>query len=254
MLRVDQQAGIATIELDRPPANAFTPDALESLEQALDRLESDRSTRVLIIHAKGRFFSAGADIKMMAEAHGTAGGPERLADLARLMQRVFQRIEDSPLPSLCAIDGIATGGGFELALACDIRIASESARIGLPECKIGLLPGAGGTQRLTRLAGAGVASRLILSGEIVDAGRAQALGLVHDIAPASGAFEAAKALAGGMLAAPRAALAAIKRCIAVAPSPHGYEVEVEETLGLQRDPETQALIRAFLERPARRAP
>ena len=126
----------------------------------------NRISRVLLIRSSLRIFSAGADLKLMRDCFATEDGPGRMIETVRRMQRLFDRIEALPQVVVAEIGGAAHGGGFELALACDLRVAAESARLGLPEARLGLLPGAGGTQRLSRLAGPGVARRLILMAEV----------------------------------------------------------------------------------------
>ncbi|MCC6531673.1 MAG: enoyl-CoA hydratase/isomerase family protein [Burkholderiales bacterium] len=240
--------GVVLIEIERPPANAMgLPEAAE-LAALLAQVEASEQCRVLVFAGKGRFFSAGADIKTMQSASGAPADSARLVDLARTMQRTFDAIEHFPAPTIAAINGIATGGGLELALACDLRIAAEDARIGLTETRIGLIPGAGGTQRLVRIAGRARALRMILAGEMVAGAEAARFGMVHEAVAATEVRRRALALAGTLAALPRAALRAAKRCIALAPSPQGYAAEIEETERLHGDDETRAAIRAFLNR------
>jgi len=146
------------------------------------------------------------------------------------------------------IRGAALGGGLELALACDIRIVADTAKLGLPEARLGLLPGAGGTQRLTRLCGDAVARRMIFTAEVVDGARAATLGLAQECVPADELEAAARTLAERIATVPAAALAACKRCItaAVERNEDGYEAEVEGTTLLYAQTESQALVRRFL--------
>ena len=245
-LRLEDEGTVACIELRRPPANAIGPEQIGELESLLDRLSGEDSSRVLLFHAGGRCFSAGGDIKFMATVAHLADAPERLMQFSADMQALFGRLENLPLPTVCALSGVALGGGFELALSCDIRVAEPQVTVGLPAVKIGLLPGAGGTQRVSRLAGPAVARRLILTGEPVGAEEAWRLGLVHEIAPTGGALQRAREIAHGLAASPPRTLAAIKRCIALAPSAEGLAAELEETLALHREPATKALIDAFV--------
>jgi enoyl-CoA hydratase/carnithine racemase len=168
------------------------------------------------------------------------------------MQQLFSRIEAAPLVTLAEIGGAALGGGFELALACDLRIVAAEARIGLPEAGLGLLPGAGGTQRLTRLVGRGLAHRLILGAETPTGAEALGLGLVQWAVPRAELAAAARALAQRLAALPRHALAENKRCIELAgvPGDSGYAAEVEGTRRLYQDPETRRRVSAFLDRSA----
>jgi len=237
---------IAVVRLNRPPANAIGLDQVRELDSLIDRLH-DTPCRAVLFHAEGRFFSAGADIGLMGKADGSADAatPQRMA---RDMQRVYAKLESLAVPTICAIAGICVGGGMELALSCDIRVATRDARFGLPESRIGLLPGAGGTQRLVAVAGIAVAKRLILTGEIISGELAQRYGIVQDLVETGRAYDHALTLARAIAATPTRTIAAIARCIALAPSPAGYEAELEESAALHDQPETKALIDAFAAR------
>jgi enoyl-CoA hydratase/carnithine racemase len=182
----------------------------------------------------------------MADAAGRA----RMVAFVREIQRVFARLERLPQVSIAEIGGAALGGGLELALACDLRIAAAQARLGLPEARLGLVPGAGGTQRLTRLVGEALAKRLILGAETVTGDEAAALGLVQWAVPASDLAPRARSIASAIAALPAAALARCKRCIAaaVAGEPAGYDMELAATGELLADARTQDLVRRFLEK------
>jgi enoyl-CoA hydratase/carnithine racemase len=246
--RWENSGAIALVRLDRPPANAFGSDEVDELDALIDRLAAAPSVRAVLFHSRARFFSAGADIGFMRGAAGAEGGVERLAHFAARLQAAFAKLEALPIVSGSAISGICLGGGLELALACDFRIAESNAVLGLPEARIGLLPAGGGTQRLTKVAGSAVAKRLILTGDSVSGEEAKRLGIVHDVVAPGAATDALLALVRTSITAPRKTLAAIKRCIALAPSPAGYQAEVEGTRALQGESETQALITAFVER------
>lgn len=250
MFKVKKMEGgkVVAVELDRPPANAFDLAAIAELEQVLDQIERDNRAHAILFWSAGRFFSAGADLQAMEEILPNADAPERLAELARLMQRAFDRVEEIGIPSICALSGTATGGGLELALACDIRIANADVLLGLPESKLGLVPGAGGTQRLTRIAGTAVARRLILTGELVTGEQAGRIGIVQDVAGSSAAYAMALELCRSMAEMPRHALASNKRCLHLAPFTAGFNAEIEETLACHRAPETRRLIEAFMSR------
>jgi len=243
---------IAVLRLNRPPANALGFQEIEDLDSKLERLSVTPTLRAIVFHSTLRFFSGGADIALMGEISDLPDGPEKLARLSAQMQATFARLEALPIATFCAISGICVGGGLELALACDFRIAEKSATVGLPEIKIGLLPGAGGTQRLTRVAGVDAARRLILTGELISGTEAHRLGIVQDLVAPGTALESAPTLARSVNEAPRSAVAAIKRCLALAPSPEGYAAEVAETLVLHREQETKARIHGFLSRHGRR--
>jgi enoyl-CoA hydratase/carnithine racemase len=239
---------VAAVRLNRPPANAIGLVEINELEQLVDRLATAPTVRAALFYTQLRFFSAGADIELMGASMDAPDGPEKLAHLSERMQTTFAKIEALPIPTVAAIAGVCVGGGLELALACDIRIAERSARIGLPEVKLGLIPGAGGTQRLARLCGVAAAKRLILTGDLISGEDAHDLGIVQELASGMSAYEASLELAHSFAEAPRRSLAAIKRCIALAPSAEGYAAEIAETLALHREPETKARIEAFLAR------
>lgn len=247
-IRLAIEGGIAIATLDRPPVNAIDDAWVARLDAIVDEAEARADVRVLWIRAAGRAFCAGADLALMRERFASAEGRARMVDLTRAMQRLFARVERSPRVSIAEIGGAALGGGLELALACDIRIAADSARLGLPEARLGLLPGAGGTQRLTRIAGDAVARQLILGAEVFDGARAAALGVVQQCVPPADLEAAARAQAERIAAVPVAALAACKRCItaAVDGGEDGFEAEVQGTAMLYADAETQRLVRQFL--------
>jgi enoyl-CoA hydratase/carnithine racemase len=176
-----------------------------------------------------------------------------LAGYIDRLQGIYRRIEALPQVTFCEIAGAAMGGGFELALSCDLRIAADEAKIGLPEIGIGLLPGAGGTQRLTQLCGRGVASRIILGCEPVDGRTAHALGMVEWSVPRAAIEAQARALAERLAALPPHAQRAAKRCIAAAAAAAGgYALERELGGALLESPQTQALISAFLDKNAKK--
>jgi len=168
--------------------------------------------------------------------------------VVRHMQRLYWRLESAPLVTLAEIGTTALGGGLELALACDLRVAALDARLGLPEARLGLLPGGGGTQRLTRLCGPGLAKRLILGAEVIDGAEAERLGLVQWARPRDQLAAFASEIAARYAAMPKAALAANKRCIAAATDParDGYADEISETRALYDHAETRRKVSDFL--------
>jgi enoyl-CoA hydratase len=177
-IAIKRKGKAGTILLNRPEAmNALDSGMLGELETSLAELEKDETIRVIIITGD-KNFCAGADIREMMEM-----SPEEAGKFAELGHRVFDRIENCAKPVIAAVKGYALGGGCELALACDIRIAGESARLGQPEVKLGLVPGFGGSQRLTRLVGTSRAKELILTGKIIDSSEAEFIGLVNRIVP-----------------------------------------------------------------------
>ena len=153
-------------------------------------IDKDDEVRVAIVTGEGRSFIAGADIAQMSELNGTEG-----RDMTIQGQKVMELIESINKPVIAAVNGFALGGGNELAMACDIRIASEKAKFGQPEVNLGIIPGYGGTQRLPRLVGKGMAKKLIYSAEMIDAQEAYRIGLVDEVVPAEELMEAAEKLA-----------------------------------------------------------
>jgi len=190
---VESDLEVATICLDRPAKhNALTPEMLEQLEQILIALDSDRETRVVLLTAVGdRSFCAGADIKRFKALQPL----DMWALWTRLGHRVFDRLAGLRQPTIAAVSGNAYGGGFELALACDLRIVADDATLGLTEVGIGALPGWGGTGRLRDLIGAGRAKELIFTGEPLTAERALTWGVANQLAPRAQVIDAAHALA-----------------------------------------------------------
>ncbi len=249
-LAIDDGVAIAT--LCRPPVNAIDDAWVERLNRVLDDVEADGRVRVLWIRSGQRVFCAGADLAFMRRCFATDEGRRAMIALTRRMQQAYARIERSPLVSIAEIGGAALGGGFELALACDMRVVADEARIGLPEARLGLLPAAGGTQRLTRICGDSTARRLILGAEVVQGSEAVALGLAQWHAPAAQLREMAGAVARRIAALPRAALRESKRCIAAAldPAQDGYEAELAGSAVLLGLAETRELVRRFLDRDA----
>ena len=241
-LRIEGPVAIAT--LSRPPVNAIDEGWIARLREVL-RMTGD--ARVLLIRSSEKTFSAGADLALMRSRFDSAQGRVQMVAFVREMQRAYASLEASPLVSIAEIGGAAMGGGLELALACDFRIACATARLGLPEARLGLLPGAGGTQRLTRLCGEATAKRLILGAEVVDGAQAARLGIVQWAVPPGDLASRAQRLAGDLAALPAESLAACKRCIAAAQGASGYELELEATGTLLASAETQGRVRAFLE-------
>lgn len=249
MFRCEVTNGIARLTLDRPPVNAISKAWLEGFGEHLDELAARDDWTVLHIRSARNVFCAGADLNQLRGRLDEADGARLLAEDTRRFQILFDRIEALPQVTLAEIGGPALGGGFELALSCDLRIAAAEARIGLPEAGLGLLPGAGGTQRLTRLCGRGIASRVILAAEVLDGTAACRLGLVQWAVPGAELADRAAALAERVAALPRAALAACKHCIAVAGQPgiDGFAEEIAATARMFAEPATRSRVTAFLE-------
>jgi enoyl-CoA hydratase len=182
--------GVEILVLRHPPVNALSTALLEELDQRLAEIEADPAARCVILTGDGQYFSAGADLKEVATL-----GLEDAPKIVARGQSVFSRIERLRCPVIAAINGLALGGGLELALACDLRVAGESAKLGAPETVYGLMPAYGGTQRLPRLIGPGKARELIFTGSLVPASEAHRIGLVGRTVPAGQELRAARDLA-----------------------------------------------------------
>ena len=205
-----EDGAVATVQLNRPQKkNSFNGAMRQELEQTLHAIAGKTEIRAVIITGGDEIFCAGADI-------GEMGGPAKAEASyrhAREFQILFDQVESLPQPVIAAVAGFALGGGCELALAADFRIASETARFGLPEIKIGAFPGGGGTQRLTRLVGAAKAKEMILTGDPITAQEALAIGLVMKVAAPEKYLAEAQSLAAKLAALPRLALQASKMLI-----------------------------------------
>ncbi len=168
---------IATITINNPKTlNALNTAVLKDLEQVFDDLQADKSVRVVILTGEGRAFVAGADISEMADMNEAQG-----KDFGAFGAKIFRKIETFPKPVIAAVNGFALGGGCELAMACDIRVASDKAKLGQPEVGLGIIPGFSGTQRLARLVGMGMAKELIYTANVIDAKEALRIGLVNRV-------------------------------------------------------------------------
>lgn len=190
-VRWSREAGLATLVVDRPPLNALSYQAKEEIGGCLEQIALDASVRCLIVNgAGGRSFSVGSDIKEFPEVAARRLGRERAVHEHAL----YNRLDRFPIPTIAAIEGHCLGGGLELALACDLRVASEVSHLGLPEVKLGVFPAGGGTERLPRLIGEARARELIYTGEPVDAREAWRIGLVNRVAPAGQALVLAQEL------------------------------------------------------------
>jgi len=209
--RGDTLAGVALVTLDRPEAlNALSFDLLDQLADALETLDADRDCRVIVITGAGtRAFAAGADIRELAPQTAAT-----LRDGRRF--EAWDRIGAIGLPMIAAVRGVALGGGCELAMTCDMIVAAEDATFGQPEIRIGVMPGAGGTQRLTRAIGKARAMELILTGISIDATTAARYGLVTRVVPANATLDAALELATRIAAMPPVAIRAAKAAILTA--------------------------------------
>ena len=192
---LDKKDGVAKVTINRPKAlNALNLEILSELSRAVKDIREDVEVRGVIITGAGRAFVAGADVSMMV-----GNSPLEARKVVEMGQRTFMEIENLKKPTIAAINGFALGGGLELALACDLRIASENAKMGLPEVGLGIMPGWGGTQRLPRIVGTGLAKEIILTGDHIDAERAKRIGLVNKVVASDDLDEAAIEMLGRIM-------------------------------------------------------
>ena len=221
---VDGAVGIITI--NRPKAlNALNEDVLNELEQAFDAVDLSAVRCLILTGAGEKSFVAGADIgamSTMTKAEGTAFGKKG--------NDIFLKIEKFPIPVIAAINGFALGGGCEISMSCDIRICSENALFGQPEVGLGITPGFGGTQRLARLVGAGMAKQLIYTARNIDAAEAKRIGLVNEVYPLADLMPAAKKMAAGIAGNAPIAVRACKKAIN-----EGLQVSIDEGVAIEEE-------------------
>jgi enoyl-CoA hydratase/carnithine racemase len=223
-VRVEIADQIGTIRLDRPKMNALNAQVQDEIAVAAAEVSADSAVRAVIIYGGERVFAAGADIKEMA----TMGYPE-MAERSAALQASFSAVASIPKPVIAAVTGYALGGGLELALCADFRVLGESAKVGQPEILLGIIPGAGGTQRLPRLIGPAKAKDLIFTGRQVAAPEALAIGLADRVVPDADVYQAARDLAGQYAAGPALALRAAKQAVN-----GGLEVDLATGLEIER--------------------
>lgn len=240
--------GVATLTLSRAPVNAISDEWMRGFHRELDGLETRADWNVLHLRSDQKAFCAGADIKDIRAFMQAPDGPDRMYAFIAGIQRLYARIERIERVTLAEIGGAAMGGGLELALSCDLRIAAVEAKLGLPEARLGLIPAAGGTQRLPRLCGPSLAARLILGAEVLDGAQARDCGMAQWAFPRAELAERTIEIARRIAALPVAALVASKACLGVASEGQrgGFADELEETRRLLTNPETQACVEAFV--------
>lgn len=217
--------GVLTLTLQRPPVNALDEALVLQLRSALREADSDPEVRALVISAEGPCFAAGADIRMLQRLTRA-----EFSAFVTEIQALFGELERSTKPVIAAVEGAAMGGGFELALACDLRIAGGDARFGVPEVQLGLLPGAGGTQRLARALPKGRALDLLLTARTLSTAEALAWGLIERAVPAGSAEAEAQRLTAGLATGAPLAIAAIKECVL-----SGRDASLAAGLALERE-------------------
>lgn len=253
MIRTElTDTGVHVITLDRPKVNALCVELLSGLNEAAGRIAQE-SPRAVVITGGTKVFAAGADITEFTsgdgvESFGLADAPE-VNRIGRAFLDGLGAVAALPCPTIAAVNGFALGGGCELAMACDFRVASANARFGQPEILLGIIPGGGGTQRLSRLVGPARAKDLVFSGRMVDAAEAHSIGLVDRLVEGD-ATDAALEWAGAFATGPRSALALAKRAI-----DGGLEVSLSAGLELEQDlfedsfatPDAATGVRSFLE-------
>lgn len=203
---------VTTVRLQNPPLNLVTVELTHDLDAALGEIERDSAVRCVVVTGTGeRAFCAGSDVKEFESLHGRVGEGKLLLEKA-----VYRRLANLAVPTIAAIQADALGGGLELALCCDLRIADERAKLGLPEVRLGVMPGSGGTQRLPRIVGIARAKEMILTGELISASESASIGLVNRVAPAGAAVEMAMEMARIIAARGPVAVREAKRALDLA--------------------------------------
>lgn len=251
-LQLQRNGAIATITLHRPEVlHALDATMFDEIERAIQQLAADNAIKVILITGSGdRAFAAGADIRALVDTDAVSGRA-----VSERGQHVFLGVERCGKPVIACVNGVALGGGCELALACTFRIASDRAKLGLPELKLGLVPGYGGTQRLPRLIGRSAALRLMLTGTVVDAAEALRLGLVDEIVPATELMARAHAIATSIAVMAPLAISGVIEAVARGehqPTDDAMQVEAEIFGRLCATADKREGLTAFLEkRPAK---
>lgn len=223
-LLVDIEHSVATVTIHRPPVNPLNSKVFQELNQIITELDERQDVKVIIITGNGeKAFVAGADIHEMLELD-TVG----MLNMNKVSREAFSKIENATKPVIAAINGVALGGGLELALACDLRIASEKAKFAFPEIGLGIIPGAGGTQRLQRIVGQGIAKELLYFGETITSEKALQLQIVNKVVPAEEVLPAAKEWAEKLAQKPQVALRMLKLAVN-----SGANVDLESGLTIE---------------------
>jgi len=224
-LTVDAVTGVGTIRLDRPPMNAINDSVVRELEIVAREATFDDKVRAVVVTGGDKIFAAGADIKEMADR-----APAEMMNKMGALQAAFTALEEVPKVVIAAINGFALGGGCELALACDLRVMAENGQIGQPEILLGIIPGAGGTQRLPRLVGPARAKDIIFSGRFLKAYEAQQIGLVDVVVPPEQTIQAATEMAERYAKGPTVAIRAAKIAIN-----RGLQTDLQNGLLIERE-------------------
>lgn len=230
LVALEEEAGIGVLRLNRPPMNAFNIEMQDALRSAAEAASASRNTHAVVVYGGEKVFASGADIKEMA-----AMSLREMGDRVDALQGAFNAVAEISKPVVAAVTGYALGGGCELALAADFRVCGESAKLGQPEITLGIIPGAGGTQRLPRLIGTSRAKELIYSGRVVSSAEALDMGLVDQVVPDDEVLSAARSMAGRFVGGPALALRAAKRAIDIGGSADlhtGLQIERSEFAAL----------------------
>jgi enoyl-CoA hydratase/carnithine racemase len=244
-VRLDVEDGIGTIRLDRPKMNALNAAVQEEIRAAAQEASRLPDVRAVILYGGDRVFAAGADIKEMAEMSYS-----EMVRRSRALQSAFSAVAEIPKPVVAAITGYALGGGCELALCADVRVCADDAKLGQPEVLLGVMPGAGGTQRLSRLVGPSKAKDMVFTGRFVDAAEALDMGLVNWVAPAAEVYSIARDWAAQFVNGPQMALRAAKEAMdwgLEADLPTGLEIERQQFAALFATEDRAIGMRSFIE-------
>ena len=246
LLNIEKEGHVAVVTMAAEPVNALTAELVEELYEAFDALESDGEVWCVVLQSGKKLFAAGADLRELLSVDR-----EGNRATSRRMQRTFLKIEEFPRPVIAAVNGVAFGGGLELALSCDLRVFEARTKVAFPECGLGIIPGAGGTQRLTRLVGPGTAKRLIFTGEVIRGEEAHRLGICEYYEAERSCGEKAMEIARAICEKAPMAVAESKKCISFAMEQGlmmGLEYECELGSGLFETHDKNEGIGAFLEK------
>lgn len=220
LINLTVENNIAIIKLNNPPVNVLNRLLLEQLNETVNEVKDNSEVKVIVLTGEGSAFAAGADIKSMPQLKAKQG-----EEMASFGQNIFSNLESLDKVSICAINGVALGGGMELAMSCDIRIISEKAKIGQPEINLGIIPGYGGTQRLTRIVGKAKAKEIILTGDNINAQEAYQLGIATKITSPEELMNTALELASKIASKGQVAVRAAKKAI-----DEGFEQSLNDSM------------------------
>jgi enoyl-CoA hydratase/carnithine racemase len=248
-VQLRREGAVGVVTIDNPPVNTLGNPVLEALLAAVESLQDDPAVRAVVITGSGdKAFASGADLPEFVRM---LDSPDEIAYHTSLTRRLFDSISALRQPVVAAVQAAAVGGGLELALSCDLIVADERARLGVPEVGLGLIPGAGGTQRLPRRIGAARAAELVLRGRLLKAAKAEQVGLVNEVAPEGTALDHAVELATELASRPAVAVQAAKRAMRIGiglPLKEGLDAEHDEFLATLASEDAREGVDAFLNR------